>query len=178
MKPSKLILICVIALMIGGIALATKEVVKGHCGDSKCTYDVYTKEKTDELLNDIYSKTETNNLISNKLIQIETIEGSFSRESGGDTPISTKNIDYPTGFDKDNTILLAIGTRKTGNTNFPDYAFGNTSDDAVDVLQAGSTRRIVRFKADNIELGFSGAQASDSLEVDYKLVIGKMITVE
>lgn len=30
--------------------MATMEIVKGHCGNSKCTYDVYTKEKVDELL--------------------------------------------------------------------------------------------------------------------------------
>ena len=39
-----------IILMIGGIILATREVVKGRCSDSKCLYDVYTKEIVDELL--------------------------------------------------------------------------------------------------------------------------------
>lgn len=32
--------------------MATMEIVKGHCGKSKCNYDVYTKEKIDELLKD------------------------------------------------------------------------------------------------------------------------------
>ena len=45
----KIIKTILIILMIGGIILAMREVVKGHCGDSKCTYDVYTKEKIDEM---------------------------------------------------------------------------------------------------------------------------------
>lgn len=46
----KVLIMLLILTMIGGIILATMEIVKGHCGDSKCTYDVYTKEKVDELL--------------------------------------------------------------------------------------------------------------------------------
>lgn len=45
--------------------MASKDLVKGYCKESKCEYDVYTKEKTDELLNtkadstNVYTKTET-----------------------------------------------------------------------------------------------------------------------
>lgn len=261
--------------------MAIKETVKGHCGDSKCTYDVYTKEKIDktltgQILNDIdlsevltpgiyvlgdnvtdtkndgtigvplkyvvlevssnrkiaddfdelsktvyqrmyigsdlysreiqvndnwtesfivfdwnvntYTKEETEELINGKtnqiketinekLIEVKTITGSYSRSSGGSAVITTKTVNYPAGFKKDNSILLAIGTKKTGNTNYPDYVYGSTSDTAADVLQAGSTRRIVKFKDNNIELGFSGAQASDALAVDYKLVIARIVAL-
>lgn len=33
--------------------MASKDLVKGYCKESKCEYDVYTKEKIDELLGDI-----------------------------------------------------------------------------------------------------------------------------
>lgn len=57
-----------------------KEIVQAFCKDSKCLYDVYTKEKTDSLLeevndsieearnniNDRYTKTEIDELLSNR----------------------------------------------------------------------------------------------------------------
>ncbi len=164
--------------------MATKDKVKGYCKESKCEYDVYTSEKVDELLtnkantSDVYTKSETKALINSGLIKVETITGSYSRSSGGDTVISTKSVSYPEGFNKDNSILLAIGTRTTGNTNYPDYVFGSTGNEAADKLQAGSTRRMVRFKTNNIELGFSGPQSSDAISVDYKLVIARLVTLE
>lgn len=33
--------------------MASKDLVKGYCKESKCEYDVYTKEKMDELLKEI-----------------------------------------------------------------------------------------------------------------------------
>lgn len=33
--------------------MASKDLVKGYCKESKCEYDVYTKEKMDELLEEI-----------------------------------------------------------------------------------------------------------------------------
>lgn len=39
--------------------MASKDLVKGYCKESKCEYDVYTKEKMDELLGDIYSSSST-----------------------------------------------------------------------------------------------------------------------
>lgn len=171
--------------------MATKDKVKGYCKESKCEYDVYTSDKVDELLatkpnasnvytksevyqkTETYTKTEVKDLVYNK-IKVVTLTGSYSRSSGGESQITTKSIDYPSGFNKNNTILLAIGTKKTGNTDFPDYVFGSTGSTAADVLQAGSTRRIVRFKDSKIELGFSGVQASDALTVDYKLIIAQV----
>ncbi len=39
--------------------MASKNLVKGYCKESKCEYDVYTKEKTDELLGDEYNSNST-----------------------------------------------------------------------------------------------------------------------
>lgn len=39
--------------------MASKDLVKGYCKESKCEYDVYTKEKIDELLGDIYNSSST-----------------------------------------------------------------------------------------------------------------------
>lgn len=63
--------------------MAVKDIVKGHCGDSKCTYDVYTKEKVDELLN-----------------KYEVLTGTIT--SG------MNNIAYPEGYTKDNCIVISL----------------------------------------------------------------------
>lgn len=59
--------------------MAIKDIVKGICNITRCKYDVYTKEKTDELLeevnttlgakansSDVYTKTETDDLLDTK----------------------------------------------------------------------------------------------------------------
>lgn len=52
--------------------MAIKDIVKGICNITRCKYDVYTKERTDELLEEInsnvYTKTETDYKFSTKNI--------------------------------------------------------------------------------------------------------------
>lgn len=42
--------------------MASKDLVKGYCKESKCEYDVYTKEKVDEIIGDEYKSTNTYNV--------------------------------------------------------------------------------------------------------------------
>ena len=116
MKPNKIILICFIALMIGGIILAVKDIVKGHCGDSKCTYDVYTKEKVDELL------AEANERLNNVYVKdnFAVLEGNYKGVVfDAPTESALKMIPYPEGFNVNNTVI--ISKMLNNATSFGDF---------------------------------------------------------
>jgi hypothetical protein len=116
MKPNKIILICFIALMIGGIILAVKDIVKGHCGDSKCTYDVYTKEKIDELLVEANARLDNVYVKDNFAVLEGNYEGVvFAEPTNG----ALKMVDYPEGFTVNNTVI--ISKLLNNATSFGDY---------------------------------------------------------
>lgn len=80
--------------------MAIKETVKGHCGESKCTYDVYTKEKVDELLNEKVSSD--NVYVKDNYAVLEGIATVKAHTVG-----QTTTFDYPEGFTQDNTAVLS-----------------------------------------------------------------------
>jgi hypothetical protein len=68
-----------------------KETVKGYCKESKCEYDVYTKEKIDDLLSKIpisYTKNEIDTTVQTLNASINNcqkkITSGTSEPSGGE----------------------------------------------------------------------------------------------
>lgn len=68
-----------------------KETVKGYCKESKCEYDVYTKEKIDDLLSKIpisYTKNEIDTTVQSLNTSINNcqkkITSGTSEPSGGE----------------------------------------------------------------------------------------------
>lgn len=94
--------------------MATREVVKGHCGNSKCTYDVYTKEKVDELLaakdNEITAlNSEMETLQTKTNIREETINIPFNfKVQNNSNGVYNDAYDY-------GTIEIPVRFSKTGN---------------------------------------------------------------
>lgn len=61
--------------------MALRDIVKGFCRDSKCLWDVYTKEKADELLKNKANSSEvyTKNSIYNKEEIDEFLEDTYTK---------------------------------------------------------------------------------------------------
>lgn len=73
--------------------MAIKDIVKGICAITRCKYDVYTKERSDELFK---------------------IKGDFAVLTGSldkNDSIATKQINYPNGFTKENCVITSVLTR-------------------------------------------------------------------
>ena len=80
--------------------MAIKDIVKGICNITRCKYDVYTKERTDELLktkltsSDVYVKGDFATVIANITI-------------GDDGLLGNVTVPFPDGFTKDNCIVIS-----------------------------------------------------------------------
>lgn len=93
--------------------MAIKEIVKGICGTSRCKYDVYTKEKMDELLSEerAYTDGTSEEIIGavtamlQMVPEIAMINVTLTGEVG--TQVRTE-VSYPEGFSKDNTNVVSI----------------------------------------------------------------------
>lgn len=110
----KILITILIITMIGGIILATREIVKGHCGNSKCTYDVYTKEKVDELLSN-----EINKVNDTLKLKKETMQLTFNYVLKANyKEVKTGTITVPVTFYKDGAMVsleeIELGIQYTG----------------------------------------------------------------
>ncbi len=114
--------------------MAIKDIVKGICNITRCKYDVYTKEKTDEIVNginatagtkanssDVYTKTEIDNKVTTLNNSIGTKANSSNVYAKGDyatitatvntnssSGVGSTKVSFPTGFNKDNCIILGV----------------------------------------------------------------------
>lgn len=76
--------------------MALMDIVKGICATSRCKYDVYTKEKMDEILSDTYVKDDY------AVIELN------------DVAVATQHlVDYPEGFDYNNSIVVSLAYKQT-----------------------------------------------------------------
>ena len=159
--------------------MAIKDIVKGICNITRCKYDVYTKERTDELLdvkansNNVYTKTETNNLLNNKVNtsdaivkgDIAIISGEIwcAKESGGEV-----EWDYPSGFNKDNCVVISHGV----NVNQDGYSYGHTTNSAVGTIN-GTNDRYVTLGANKITIWTHNPAEYNNI-YPYKVVLMKV----
>ena len=172
--------------------MATKELVKGQCGISKCVYDVYTKEKTDELLNeksnatDVYTKTEADALLNNKANASDvfvkgnyaTLTGSVSLTANTTANIqgnlltyTSKEIAYPSGFNKNNCIVIAFGS--TVDESLRGWIYGQHQAVSSKNGLLGSVDRIAKLMDSSISIEL-GNFTANALTVKYKIVLMKI----
>ena len=104
--------------------MAVKDIVKGICNITRCKYDVYTKERTDELLEvkanseevnatmgtkanseDVYTKEEATTTFLGKG-DVAVLTGNLKIE--GDNAVAVASIKLPEGFTKENCLLISI----------------------------------------------------------------------
>lgn len=157
---------------IGGIILATKDTVKGHCETSRCTYDVYTKEKIDEILNNVYVK--------DNFVVLEGIVTVKAHSAG-----QIKSFSYPTGFTKNNTVIIS---KQAGDPEgeFPFLADGQshlgiTTEDIEFINQNGSIsfglqdKIVVWLNTSEIEITVNDDRMENDYDYnwEYKVVLMK-----
>lgn len=235
--------------------MATKEIVKGHCGDSKCTYDVYTKEKMDELLNKLEESLvgkklkgdiDLNNIteegiyvisdemtsiinvpkptasnpisggeklevyknsagqISQKFIYknnyIEDSEATYRRtytdgtwgkwyadhsneiiitgsltvagvKNTGESELGTKEINYPTGFTKGNSYVVALGVKSS--TRDLNWVYGSESTSVAYDSLLGSGRHNVLLGDDKITVRLENRSTSE-VTFNFRLILKEL----
>lgn len=92
---------------------------------------------------------------------IQVLTGSIEAAANTTT---TDTKDYPTGFTKDNCVVISIGSSSGTLTNtmcFPKFVQGSTTDVRVRLLN------------DNIEFSFMNA-SSNTINTDYIIVLMKI----
>ena len=137
--------------------MAIKDIVKGICNVTRCKYDVYTKERTDELFK---------------------VKGDFAVVTGEITMENATGkviVNYPDGFNKDNTVVISYG--QTGiNSGGPldaiNFGFGVHSLDYM----SGSLPRNVALTSTNIEISIRNPldDTAGSRTYNYKIVLMKI----
>ncbi len=135
--------------------MALKEIVKGICSITRCKYDVYTKDKTDEMVSDLI-KTDLSlrSDIDTNASDIRSVESRITTITSTGTVNETSGIcgidfNYPDGFNKNNTMVLSVVYKFPGldaggqaywwghfdtSRNFqPDYIVAVTADEGIGV---------------------------------------------
>ena len=153
-------------------AVSTNDTAPG----TKAVYDFVTNkiaevpnniiDDTTENTNKVYSSDKVNNLLSGKLAisNIKVITGSIESISPGATAI--KDIEYPTGFTKDNTLI--IGKMVSSNGAYYDMTdLDSTANGFPTIKQVALTDETMRVWLENT--------SSDTARIGhYKLVIMKI----
>lgn len=88
------------------------------------------------------------------------------------------NLNYPSGFNKNNTIILAFGSRRADNEALG-FSFGTLSVSAASALISTSMGKKVTLKEDNmlcnIYFNYNGASHNAyDYEFEYKIVLMKL----
>lgn len=111
-----------------------------------------------------YQKTECDNLLNAKVPQsnFAVISSSITAEASTN---STKTHSYPSGFTKDNCVVISTGTTSGSGANnvmcFPKYAQPSNGD------------LMVRLMNDNIEFTYRNF-SSNIMTINYKFVLLKV----
>lgn len=181
--------------------MASKDLVKGYCKESKCEYDVYTKEKMDELLADVSTKignkqntltfdstptsgstnpvtsggvysslSSVNTSINNINSSLNTINTTLSSKMNSNkfavltgtitgTGGGSVDVNYPSGFTKDNCIVIGQMINNFGGSSFVSGA-GYSS----------SINPVVRLKNDKIGITIN-ADSTSSVAYGYRIML-------
>ena len=114
------------------------------------------------------------------------LQGDFAVISGssvcqiseGATYLSfTEDINYPTGFTVDNTVIISIGIKNAGQQLFS-YSFGTLSDTSSTGYVSSSFGKSVILNSDNIQLkcyyNFGASHTATNITYNYKIVLMKV----
>lgn len=103
--------------------------------------------------------------------------------TAGDTGYSISELlNYPSGFNRDNCIVLAFGTRRSGTSDYG-YSYGNLSDkgySGANLVTAIGKAVTLKNSDINITMHYnffedgSATSNSSSFDIDYKIVLIKI----
>ena len=159
--------------------MALKDIVKGICETTRCKYDVYTKEKSDELLAEKQNKmtvdtTPTENSSNPvgsggvfKALSEKANASNFAILTGTMTQTGTqtieKDIEYPEGFNKNNCIVVSSMLDMVTETNEEKWSYGSAMDNYS--MLAGCLLKRVTLYDDTIRIQGRSITVSNSHEV-------------
>lgn len=101
---------------------------------------------------------------------ISEITGSVIINASG---VNSVQISYPSGFNKDNSILLACGLMLNNDPYSKGYNYHGIFTDSGDLLDYAFRRR-VNLKSSNILLVVYNPVTDNAITVNYKLVLMKI----
>lgn len=128
----------------------------------------------------IYSKTEADKIFLKRDEAIAIINGNFALITGSLTikGFEEKNvyIDFPEGFNKDNSVVISIGTRFGSEAGF---VYGNNDEPTNDINPTRRAYAIFGYYTDGNnkdKIRFYGYKPgeSGSDEYDFKIVLMKV----
>lgn len=179
--------------------MALRDIVKGLCEKTKCYFDVYTKHYIDENIytkenveaklseksntshshdERYYTETEVNNKLASYKLKgdFAVITGSVTLAANEDisnnvAKQTTWNVDYPSGFSKDNCVCIAFGGNKATNKG---YGYGHLIESDLALATAtGVFPRAVVLNSDNIYCTALNP-AGNANTFNYKIVLMKV----
>ena len=131
---------------------------------------------TDDKHTNAPSINAVNNRIDSKFV---TLIGSFnvSVEEGATFMSHTENINYPSGFTVNNTVVLSIGV-KNASQQLLSYSFGTLSDTDATGFVSSSFGKGVVLNDDNMQLkiyfNFGASHQATSYMYNYKITLMKV----
>ena len=104
--------------------------------------------------------------ITTSQANIAVLTGNFT--AAADTAANVKNLNYPSGFTKDNCVVLAYGKYYYATTG---YSFGHHSNNSAGMLFGTNDNDITL--GDTITLWYNNISSS-SVKIYYKIVLMKV----
>lgn len=114
-----------------------------------------------------------NTIQNNIAILTGSLTVTKSSDPGNSYNQTVKNINYPSGFNKDNSVVIAFGS--TRNTETKGYSYDASVNIAFTspALNTGNIPREVQLNNANIKLCFYSL-SSDDLIINYKIILLKV----
>ena len=161
--------------------MALKDIVKGICDITRCKYDVYTKDRTDELLNtkanvnDTYNKGKMDEALTEKLNKSDFAVITGTMEVGANNT-GTADHPYPDGFTVWNTYVMTQLAKPIGSQGV--YQTGQvvstTDGNGALTLMGAQTNPKVTLREDGIRIACVNPNSDGAFIFDYKIMILKM----
>lgn len=134
--------------------MALKDIVKGICSTTRCKYDVYTKEKTDELLETKANKSDLDS-------KFALLTGTITNDG---TQVIQAEMLYPEGFNYGNCVVISsMLESNTGEENVVRWTSGTAMDSMS--LATGGLMHKVTLHSDKIDIRGRSVTISDEHEL-------------
>lgn len=162
-----LVTLLLLANVLGNSATATKLATKRNI---KLQGAVSGNADFDGSENVTINTTLTNTTVLTGTIELTANTQENLQKSPLKAIMSSKTLNFPTGFNKDNTIVIFVGFRKTSDKG---YAYGwNNYADSSDFVRGTMPYNII-IGPNNITVRL-GNFSSDATNYEYKIVLMKI----
>ena len=134
--------------------------------DSHCKYPAYDKNEVDELLKKKTGKSDYSIITGTITLTANTDENVADNYM----MVTTKEIDYPDGFNDSNCVVVAFGVKTSANTG---YHFGNLPDTLISAgLFTGLLPGKIWLNEGKLRVDMWNPSTTEK-SIDYKIVLMK-----